>query len=261
MRQRLLVELDALLDTRLGTIARGWPDLASSFLNNQYAVRISDEFNLLHPEIDLELYRQAYQERDAETLMASRPTSLFWRMRTIMAALELRMMEGLPECEEVKLDVNVWPYVLSDDVREEMMLAIEDHCAVTSEVTLVSIPYQELTTDRILREGWTFLYMYNFHDWMRHHFARVDRVPTPIPLVTVIVPSLVHEIKQVADFAKKNPQVTRSADPFESLHVFFGQIINIQVTTTDEFSLAGLVEAPKHEPTPAPTTSPIITDI
>lgn len=255
MRQRLLVELDALLDTRIGTIARGWPELASEFLNKQYATRISDEFNLLHPMIDLALYRQAYRERDAETLMASRPTELFYRLKTIMAALEMRMMEGLPECEDVKLDINIWPYELSNEVKEEIVLTLEDHCAVTAEVSLVSIPYQELTTDRILRDGWTFLYMYNYHEWLRFHFEKCDRVPTPIPLVTVIVPALVTEVQKVADFAKQHPQVTKSADPFESLHVFFGQIINIQVSTVDEFSLAGLVKGETHaEPDKRPAS-------
>ncbi len=68
MREVILIELDALLDTRLGTISLMDEALARKMLDLDYPNRISDEFNLLSDEIDMSVYNRAYADRDIETL-------------------------------------------------------------------------------------------------------------------------------------------------------------------------------------------------
>ena len=65
----LLIDLDSLFDTRLGTlILNNYDDLLPIFTGNKYHIRLDDSF---HGSIDKDKCYEAYAKRDKETLANS----------------------------------------------------------------------------------------------------------------------------------------------------------------------------------------------
>lgn len=248
MKQRLLVELDALLDTRMATIFRLNPDAANRLLNARYATRISDEMNLLDPFIDGDAYRQAYAERDLETLYLARPTQFFYDMRTALRALVGKCVAGDPDVESVHVDINVWPYTPNADHMEELKSVLVDGFMDMVSVDVVSVSPKELTTQRMLEMQWTYVYLYNFIDWSVTQFDGITERPTPVPAITMIAPKLVKSVRDVSKFAKEAPPGTAEhKDPHECMRVALAMIIGLDFACPSQFSLAKL-DAVKESP-------------
>lgn len=241
MKQRLLVELDALLDTRMATIFRLNPDAANRLLNARYATRISDEMNLLDPFIDADAYRQAYAERDLETLYLARPTQFFYDIRVALRELVGKCMSGDPDVESVHVDINVWPYQPSDGHLEELQSVLADGFMDLITVGAVSVSPKELSTQRMLEMQWTYVYLYNFIDWATAQFDGITERPTAVPAVTMIAPKLVKSIHDVNQFAKEAPPgTTQHKDPHECMRVGLATVIGLDFACPSQFSLAKL---------------------
>ena len=64
---KCLVQLDALMDTRLGTLKRNNPDSAELIRTSWYHKRTSDQFDRNGSKINQAAYTALYSARDEET--------------------------------------------------------------------------------------------------------------------------------------------------------------------------------------------------
>lgn len=225
----------------MATIFRINPDAANRLLSARYATRISDEMHLLDPFIDAETYRQAYAERDLETLYLARPTQFFYDIRTALRALVGKCVAGDPDVESVHVDINVWPYRPGEEHMEELKEVLADGFMDLITVDVVNVSPKELTTQRMLEMQWTFVYLYNFIDWSVVQFDGITERPTPVPAVTMIAPKLVKSVTDVNAFAKEAPPGTAEhKDPHDCMRVALAMIIGLDFACPSQFSLANL---------------------
>lgn len=123
MKRRIYVELDSLLDTRLATLIRIDEAEASKALELGYRERLSDVWSQLGLNINQDVYAERYRKRDRATLQAARPSGIVPMVHQLVGALG-KMADNTPFVEAVTLDVNFWPYQLTEGERQEILAAV-----------------------------------------------------------------------------------------------------------------------------------------
>lgn len=178
------IELDTLLDTRIGTISQHRPELAPKLLNSgKYSQRIIDRFGDISPE----QFDALYAKRDIETLKHSLLTNLpFFLQRIIKDCIVHASMTKIDQ--ELKYVINVFPYNFDDHELLEMLAAcVRYHTLDTVAIEIVRIPPDKLTPS-LIKEEYDIMIMYRYQEWLYMHREELDRVRCPA--VTLVVPQL-----------------------------------------------------------------------
>lgn len=197
--------LEAILDLRMGTLAKISPDLAVKVLNTgSYHKRITDNFE----GVDKEVYRKAYAERDLDTLKMSVVTNLvFFLRRIIKDSLISSVMNQ--RVEKLCFTVNVYPFDFSDPGLVEMLInCIRFHTYSTSSVKIVSISDEELTPE-FCGQNFQIMILYDWVNWVDKHRKFFET--RGIPGTAIVVPEMffdeapTEEDIERLDMRKHNP--------------------------------------------------------
>lgn len=171
--EHLSVELDCLVDTRIGTVARLDPAVAKVLLDNNYRNRIIDVFE----GVDMVAYKELYARRDQITLSCSFQTGMFKLLRTMVAELVEQTVKR-PYHDGVRLTVNYWPYKLTpleiQAYQANIFLGLGRMC----QVFLRSIPPAELTP-KYLKTNYSLAIMYDYDAWMSLQVKNFEKVRCP----------------------------------------------------------------------------------
>lgn len=181
-----LVSLDALMDTRLGTLRRLNEEESKAIQAGHYHKRTCDVFDRNGSKINQRAYEALYDSRDEETLKNSFMTHLPRYLMTLIARLTTQ--QGMPLLsEQFKIDINLYPYQLSEQVKASIRFAIETYTNNAAEVNLVDFAPEELTV-QLIRSKYQICFMYDFNEWLACHTEEFKT--TVIPEVRFICPRL-----------------------------------------------------------------------
>lgn len=203
--ENIYLDLDTILDTRLGTLAVMGDEYPIQALNSgNYHKRLLDEFN----GISVHEFREAYAKRDLETLKRSVLTNVtFFLRRLIKDSLMSAVIQQ--RVERMCFTVNVYPYDFTDPDLVEMLIGcIRFHTYSTSNVHIVSIPDEELTPE-FIDKNYQIMIRYDWVNWVNKHKVYFEK--RGIPNVTVVVPELFYDAIPTQDdidrlnLKKQNP--------------------------------------------------------
>jgi hypothetical protein len=186
----ILVELDALLDTRLPTLS-----LISSKAglecaqDPRYYDRVIDDFEPICG-ITKDAFRALYQKRDAEIMRSATITEMPFILNDLVSKLELETLDT-PFVSRVIVEVNIYPYTLDEEERDLIALAVMARCGGGTEVRCVRFAANVLTP-AVVRERYSGLILYNFRDWMQCHLEAF--ISVKMPRVSVLAPALYHDV-------------------------------------------------------------------
>lgn len=229
--QKLLVSLDAILDTRLATVASLSVELASKLAETNYRNRLSRKLSLLLPEIDDVAFENAYSCRDVETLAASRMTGGMIYLSSIIQTLEEQAV-NMPHVDGVALEINIHPYQLDEEFRKAIIDSISCYCGLFVEIKIVDYPLSTLTPTRIKSE-WACLMLYDFDEWLTLHGDELKRVK--IPDVSMIVPALyLGAIPTEEDL--KSP-LLKTVEPFALTEAALIEFLSLHMVDAGYFSI------------------------
>lgn len=228
---RLFSELDAVLDTRLGTLAKLDAKRAYDTLESGvYFDREWDHFPLFNQAE----YEEAYRKRDEVTLAHSIMTNVVVGLHEMCLQLRNQAMTT-PHHDIVEVVINCWPYVLDDAKRELIGLAMSHHLVAADHVRLVSLSPEELTP-RMVRDDYAGLILYDYDAWTSAHWTpEVVRrfVQEGVPLI------LCHDTKLIAPaiWFKQPPSEREMLEikreklphPFEAMQKAMETIIDMEL--------------------------------
>lgn len=201
----IYLDLDTILDTRMGTLSKMNSDYPVSVLNSgNYHRRLSDEFEVT----SLEEFREAYAQRDLDTLKRSVLTNVvFFLRRLIKDSLVSAVINQ--HVEKLCFTVNVYPYDFTDpDLVDMLVGCIMFHTYASSTVQIVSISNEELTPEHC-EKNYQIMLRYHWVDWVDKHKEYFEQ--RGIPGVTLVVPELFYEGVPTSDdiesldLKKQNP--------------------------------------------------------
>lgn len=137
---RILVELDCLLDTRAGTLAKINPELAIEALDKGYFTREWDDF----PGFNKEEFDDAYHGRDLDTLENSILTGMYYFLAARFSDIRKQLIDSR-EYDGIELIVNTYPYKLDQDDMDAIGIAMATHFRMIESVKVVNMTYEEIS--------------------------------------------------------------------------------------------------------------------
>lgn len=241
MDDKFLIDLDAILDTRFGTVALMGDELAKSLLVDEYANRISDELWLLNPAIDKDIFIRAYNERDLETLYFSVPTDLTLFLNQLINERIRDSNKNDAQIGDVTIEINMYPYRIMEGTEQDWIESITASLLLDKPVALGYYPPDTLTTPYISSSGWSVLVMYDIATWLKKAF-NPTQPPKPIPRVIVIAPHLLSSVEEVRKELEITPPTKERINPFVALQIMLADVVGFKFLPTADFSLLGLTD-------------------
>lgn len=226
----VFVELDALLDTRMGTLARMSDDLALKTLQAGYHHRDTDVFELA----DMKTYHALYAQRDSETLSKSMCTGLLPEMKRLVGVLTEQAISR-PYYGRPKIVVNLHPYSesLTSEDKDEMLKALAVWLDGTSaEVEFTSVSQQSLTPALCKAQGFAGMILYHFNEWMDCH-AQAFKT-TRLGDITLFGPAI-YSVRPTDDELAR--EIKEAMHPFRAAEMLASPLINLQLIDVSFFSL------------------------
>jgi hypothetical protein len=189
---RLLLDLDALYDTRFGTLLQLNPEAALQAIRNGYQIREVDDFETLtHGAVTNEQFKKAYAARNLDTLKKSIITGIPVVLISHIETLVERMERGV-DVSHVSITLNTWPYILPGPVIEAMVEALGVLIPPFVQINSRRINPKKLgpTDFKALFDGWV---TYDFDAWFTMHheellYRRANSLTVILPRLHVSAP-------------------------------------------------------------------------
>lgn len=194
---RLLLDLDALLDTRLGTLLLLDPAAPKTAVENGYYTRTIDDFEeLTTGAVTNEQFNVAYAKRDLDTLKSSIITGIPHVLVSYLETIRERYLRKL-EVSNVLIDINLFPYTLPGPDVQMIIQAFGVMIPEFVKINAVRVDPTTLPPDEFKKsyDGWC---TYDFDAWFKvHHqtllFKRANELTVILPRLHISKPGELDE--------------------------------------------------------------------
>lgn len=187
----LYVDLDALLDTRLGLLSIHYPEaFQRCFHSDEYFLRDEDDFTPWGGP-DRETFRALFEKRDIEVAQSSVMTAVPLMVKNLLGILE-RDFDETPYLKNVGLTVNIWPYVFDEEETEMLSKIMMVYGGVNTIPTVIRLSPEKLTPEYIVAR-YTGMIMYEFRSWLALQMENLK--PMVMHNVSFIAPALIHGVR------------------------------------------------------------------
>ena len=157
----IVVDLDSLLDTRIPIINDLVGDKKTTeILNNGYFTRNSNEF----PGITFEAFQEKWVNRNSDILPRSMMTGCVQFLQSMLKELVVQKTATAGH-DHFRIMVNIYPYEMDDEEKEELRLVLENYFINLVNVTVSRIPYQYMDYHWV-RDNVGAMVFYNWCDWI-----------------------------------------------------------------------------------------------
>jgi hypothetical protein len=192
-----MVELDALLDTRISILADMGVDL-DELERRGYKHRVYDRHDDLY---DYEKYQRRYIERDNKTLIRATSTELLLYLQEMIKSRH-QYLEEHHEDEYYHIVVNTYPYTLTEHQVKCIQSAVAHYLAALGcKIDIDRLPIEKLDKSYVQDHNISYLFMYHYELWLNHHLIDKDTKDTTYEGLTIVSPYLVSS-KMTKELAK-----------------------------------------------------------
>jgi hypothetical protein len=242
-----LVELDVILDTRLGLMDVLHPETAVKLISNPtYFRRKTDHFEALCGYPD-KAYEEAWKTRTKEVLAHSINTPALDMLHYSVLEAEHRAATH-PAFSGVRVDINIYPYDLNEEERTCMALSIAQRAGWKAPIRIVNQPPQYYDP-KMVKEDYDVMMLYNVNAWLDAHKVALtgfDRIPG----VTLYLPRLMPEEKvptEIGDWRKYGAKMP--VDIFEAVTYACAEFIALEWVPINHYCIAypGVNDIPADE--------------
>ena len=225
-KQKILVDLDCLLDTRIGTVAMISEELATEVLKKNYLKRVEDKFEGVDPE----QYKQLYDNRNEDTLKMSTITTFLPVLRHL-CHLILEEAVARPFHSGPEVVVNVFPYFMTDEVADAIKAAVMRWVGIMTPVSVCRIDPKEMSPS--FCQDFTLLVMYDPTVWFNENLEQL--LKKPIRDVALYTPLLLRNRVESDEELKK--LVDEYMEPFAALELVMKTVVDVQFLDSYYFSI------------------------
>lgn len=238
-RDVIYVDLDALLDTRLGTLATVNDDFAVNAMKADYFKRESDTF----PDMDLETFKEAYAQRDVAVLRRSVLTNVIYLLVSfVKSSIEDIAQNG--QNMGLEICVNTYPYALSQEEREELLLVLQTKLGTEVGMTAVFLSEEELTPEHC-KKNYAAMVRYSFHRWLELHTEAWKT--TKMPAVAFYAPMLYAKIPTAEELKELKEM---KLEPFQATELACAPLFALRLLDANMFSIHNGIRARRGIPPP-----------
>ncbi len=165
-KHRLLIQIDAIMDTRLACLEKADISWAKAAYEGNYYKRITNNFSYISPIINNEKYKEIWNSRDVEILKKSKPTVLLKRLMDNQIET-VHLHEDQPDFLELEVTLNVYPYKLNSEEKEEFKKILSSYLH-TERVRVSYIPYTNMNPHWV-KTNFDQMILHDVQDWLGPH--------------------------------------------------------------------------------------------
>src|SRR5690606_17954218 len=136
-KQVIHIDLDSLIDTRLGILIEMNESAALDLLKKGYRTRTSDDWHKLDPVFDNDDFAVRYKNRTVSALMNSSITGMIVSLFDILKRLEKDKV-NTPFVEDIIVHLNIYPYKLSAQEEEEFVKCMQYYSPSSATIEIVN---------------------------------------------------------------------------------------------------------------------------
>lgn len=253
---QIIVELDALLDTRSGCLSQIDPDEALRLLAVGFCSRKSEDLTAFNSSISNEAYKAAYSKRDVFTLAESRLSSYIFELKSQIETFIQDRSDDQSRIEQLVVWINSYPYDLDEDEKLDILAAIDTHTQVTERYEgLVKLKLEPIKPDELklkwLKDNKVYTYVTpDITEWfntiMYKNRLRDDLIP--YPQLTLIAPKLLREHNILDGLENSVKHILEKQSPFDFIKTAFSPVVGIEFCPIELMSLidVGIVTEPNQ---------------
>lgn len=231
-KQSVLIELDALLDTRLATISKIDQAAAVTLLKSEtYYTRVIDDFTI-QCGIDKATFDAAYVKRDIDTLKRARPTNCTFCLKDVVKEMVQQTIDT-PFFDEVEIVINVWPYKLTPAEKSELCKIVLHYTYIRVTVACIDLSPGALTPQYI-KDNFVGIIMYHFAPWAELHGEGL--VTHQMPDITFLAPAMYKD--RIPNLDEVQVQTLPGIDPFALTEFVTAQCIALNLIDVGYFCIA-----------------------
>tara|TARA_B100002019_G_scaffold137804_1_gene118737 strand:- start:177 stop:944 length:768 start_codon:yes stop_codon:yes gene_type:complete len=187
--KRILIDIDTLLDTRLGLLHTLNPEAVKRVVvNDRYWLRDYDDWEVLTEGlVTKSQFDDAWKQRTTDILQHSMMTSIFLPLESMLSVHIQNSEEGISD-GVLTVVVNEAPYQISDEVREGIQLAFQAHLSFPVSVIFINKTLKELDVGYVM-DNFHQVFMYETHEWVSKHGFEIEK-KMHCPGLTFVLPRL-----------------------------------------------------------------------
>lgn len=226
----VLIDLDALLDTRLGLAHVLVPDLADKLNIDLYRMRVTEAWAGV---VGIKDWKAQWRARDKSVLKHAEPTRLFYEIVDAIDREHTVSMLGAPTAKPT-VTINIQPY----DIRGEELSILTDAMKNWFHGYDIKVIRSDLIdlTPEFLNRHWDTWFTYDWFHWIELHASKLE---TPIPRFVLNAPALLDDIKEPEPYEALKKD---GGNPFEAAKKFMSPYITLESLDAVMYSLANVVE-------------------
>jgi len=226
----LLLDLDGLFDTRMGTLLTLDQGIASYLSVKDYQSRQMDDFETLTGgRITNQAFMDRYANRDADILRKSMITGIVPVLITYLDGLKERMFRKV-DVSSIRVDINLYPYSIPAPTIETIKNCLAALLPPYVEVGAGNYALDKLTPEFMDRyyNGWV---CYDIHAWLELHQEAL--LVKPINGVSAILPKLFK--KEPGEHENADDEVFRGADKHGLFELVMEDFLHIEHVPVADF--------------------------
>ena len=241
----VFVELDALLDTRLATLASLDPEAAKMVTTtiqfHRYKHRLVDDYSLISNQaVDNAAFWQQYQQRaQLELHKQSMMTEVIVLLQDIVVGNAKANLDDPQAEKEFELVIGYGPYSFSYEEKAVLKEVIQEHMPLSITVRVEPLLWRDLHPAYTNKE-FSAVILYHFDSWIG--VFRDLLKDHPQPTVTFFAPAIyAKEILPKQDWPEYNG---KKISPFAALEYVLSEWITLAMLPPKTFSL---IELPREK--------------
>lgn len=234
--QTILVDLDAILDTRLATMSKIDVEAAiKAVADDRYRNRLRDDWDIItEGRVSKERFKEEYARRDVETLKRAMMTPMVKLVAGMTKAIQWRAAAQV-DVRSITLLINTWPYVDLNKEQLEMYVAcMSMYCAASTQIRTVCLSLEDLTPKRL--DKTTDIWVtYAYDEWLTLHLKGLAE--NPIWETTLLTAQIMHNPVALKEEDLSNKETGEVYDPFVMHQAAMAEFIGIEFHPALAFSM------------------------
>lgn len=200
-KQVILIDIDALFDTRLGVLAFLDKDNPRKLMANGYRDRFHDEFNRILPSVDMDRFNYIYENRDKSVLALSSLSSLMYFLLRLIQDFEKTILSGNIKCTKATLVINLFPYELTEPEIEVLLVGVKYRIGGVIDIKVISKDPTHFSIETLSYQGFTQYIMYDFNKWFKTQYSDEEAVKNTVgkPEFIIVAPKLIADYSKMRD--------------------------------------------------------------
>lgn len=225
------IDLDSLLDARMGIIGQLNNDEAKRLMAGNYFRRTIDRFGSPRAGFSQEEYEALYRDRNVQSLHGSQLTRMTNEFTMFM--LDVYNKLGQPMADvSYDVDVNLWPYNLNEDERYALKLILGKYFGQMVNVNLIHMDPASVTP-AVVNIKYDLMITYDVNGWLTQHAESL--LELPLLSVTLIGPRLYHTAPVSA--LKADQSKVEGVPLFNGIEMLFAPVISLRLIDVSYFSV------------------------